>query len=204
MPLLVPVLETRRPRPNGRRDAIQQAGQAEPIELAERDVRLRWLRPRRRGRRSRRRTRRRPPTEHDPRRCGEAPRQRAIGGPGCRTAASAGRSPDAAAARAASRRVYCAVVPASSWLFLRGDQSIWVERPLGFMMVVAGPGTQREEHEFGDEAALQDYQGDLADRLTAAGWFLAALDHDRRQKRDRRSLRRDSPDRRSGPRHSTA
>jgi hypothetical protein len=89
-------------------------------------------------------------------------------------------------------------------LFVRGDQSIWVERPRGFMMVVAGPGAQREEHEFGDEAALQDYQGDLADRLTAAGWFLAALDQDRRRMRDRRSVSRDSPDRRSGPRPSTA
>ena len=95
--------------------------------------------------------------------------------------------------------VYCAAVPASSWLFLRGDQSIWVERPRGFTMVVAGPGAQREEHEFRDEAALQDYQGDLADRLTAAGWFLAAHDHDRRQLRDRRALRRESPERRSTP-----
>ena len=87
-------------------------------------------------------------------------------------------------------------MPVSSWLFLRGNESIWVERPQGYLMVVAGPGATREEREFADEDALQDYQISLAGRLTAGGWFLAAYDYERRQARDRRAVRRDATDRR--------
>ena len=89
-------------------------------------------------------------------------------------------------------------MPLASWLFLRGNESIWVERPLGYKMVVAGPGAQREERDFTDEDALQDYQISLASRLTAGGWFLAAFDYERRQRRDRRAVRRDATDRRLG------
>ena len=87
-------------------------------------------------------------------------------------------------------------MPLASWLFLRGGESIWVERPQGYMMVVAGPGAQREEREFTNEDALQDYQISLASRLTAGGWFLAAYDYERRQARDRRAVSRNGGDRR--------
>lgn len=89
-------------------------------------------------------------------------------------------------------------MPLASWLFLRGNESIWVERPLGYKMVVAGPGPQREEREFTDEEALQDYQISLAGRLSSAGWFLAAFDYERRQGRERRTVRRNAADRRLG------
>jgi hypothetical protein len=89
-------------------------------------------------------------------------------------------------------------MPLASWLFLRGTESIWVERPQGYQMVVAGPGPQREEREFSDEEALQEYQISLAGRLSAAGWFLAAYDYERRQARDRRAAPRNAADRRLG------
>ena len=59
-------------------------------------------------------------------------------------------------------------------------KSIWIERPHGRTMVVAGPGKYREERDFPDEDALQDYQVDLATRLTDAGWFLWGFDRERR------------------------
>jgi hypothetical protein len=87
-------------------------------------------------------------------------------------------------------------MPLASWLFLRKSESIWIERPHGCTMVVAGPGAQREEREFADEDALQTYQMDLATRLTNEGWFLWAFDRERRQAPDRRLTPRDTQDRR--------
>jgi hypothetical protein len=87
-------------------------------------------------------------------------------------------------------------MPLASWLFVRGSESIWIERPHGRMMVVAGPGPRRDEQEFADEDALQAYQVALATRLTDAGWFLWAFDRDRRQMPDRRSASRTTKDRR--------
>jgi hypothetical protein len=87
-------------------------------------------------------------------------------------------------------------MPLASWLFVRGSESIWVERPHGHTMLVAGPGAFREEHEFADEEALQAYQVDIATRLTDAGWFLWGFDRERRQRADRRQSPRDAKDRR--------
>ena len=63
-------------------------------------------------------------------------------------------------------------MPLSSWLFLRGSDSIWIERPHGLTMLVAGPGQLRDAREFPDEVALEEYQVRLATELTDAGWFL--------------------------------
>jgi hypothetical protein len=87
-------------------------------------------------------------------------------------------------------------MPVASWLFLRGPESIWIERPHGCKMLVAGPGALREELEFPDEDALQSYQVALATRLTEAGWFLWAYDRDRREAPDRRTAPRNTTDRR--------
>jgi hypothetical protein len=87
-------------------------------------------------------------------------------------------------------------VPLASWLFVRGSDSIWIERPHGHTMLVAGPGAFREEHEFSDEGALQAYQVDLATRLTDAGWFLWGFDRERRHGSERRQTARVSKDRR--------
>ena len=87
-------------------------------------------------------------------------------------------------------------MPLASWLFLRGAESIWIERPHGRTMVVAGPGKYREERDFADEDSLQDYQVDLATRLTDAGWFLWGFDRERRHAADRRLVSRQTADRR--------
>ena len=84
----------------------------------------------------------------------------------------------------------------ASWLFIKDGESIWVERPYGFSMVVAGPGTRREQHDFADEQAVQAFQVSIGERLSADGWFLWGFDRDRRSGRDRRSMDRNSPDRR--------
>ena len=96
---------------------------------------------------------------------------------------------------------------ATSWLFVKGDQSIWVERPRGCSMIVAGPGALREQHDFADEDALQGYQMAIAEKLASAGWLLWGVDRQRRGDTDRRGTARGSSDRRSrptthaGPRH---
>jgi hypothetical protein len=92
-------------------------------------------------------------------------------------------------------------MPMASWLFIRGQESVWVERPHGFTLIVAGPGPAREEHEFRHEQQLEAYQVALAERLTSGGWFLWAFDRERRQGLERRQSVRTSPDRRQ-KRHS--
>lgn len=86
----------------------------------------------------------------------------------------------------------------ASWLFIKGDQSIWIERPYGCSMIVAGPGPIREEHDFTDEESLQGYQIALADRLAGAGWLLWGVNRQRRGGPDRRTTGRETPDRRQG------
>ena len=72
-------------------------------------------------------------------------------------------------------------MPLASWLFLKGTETIWVERPFGTTLIVAGPGkNKREEQDFADEAALDRYQIRLAERLTMDGWFLWGVNRDRR------------------------
>ena len=87
-------------------------------------------------------------------------------------------------------------MPISSWLFIRGAESIWVERPFGTTLIVAGPDSHRERRDFIDAAALDAFQVALAERLAADGWFLWAHDSDRRRGIDRRSTPRPVPDRR--------
>jgi hypothetical protein len=87
------------------------------------------------------------------------------------------------------------VTPAS-WLFVKGDQSIWIERPYGCSITVAGPGQTRERHDFPDERALDGYQIQLADRLAATGWLLWGTNRQRRGGPDRRYDGRTTPDRR--------
>jgi hypothetical protein len=87
-------------------------------------------------------------------------------------------------------------MPLSSWLFIKNGESIWIERPYGFSMVVAGPGNTREQHDFPNEEAVEKFQIDIGERLTNNGWFLWGFDRDRRTARDRRATARNTPERR--------
>jgi hypothetical protein len=91
-------------------------------------------------------------------------------------------------------------MPLASWLFVRNGQSIWVERPHGFSIIVAGPGAQREQHDLADEKAVEEFQIAIGERLTNAGWFLWGFDKDRRTGRERRVIDRNAPDRRQSRR----
>lgn len=71
-------------------------------------------------------------------------------------------------------------MPVASWLFVKDSESIWIERPYGRVMIVAGPGPKRDQREFVSEDALQQYQILLAERLTGDGWFLWGVDRERR------------------------
>jgi hypothetical protein len=81
-------------------------------------------------------------------------------------------------------------------LFVKGEQTIWIERPYGCSLIVAGPGQLRQHHDFPDESALDGFQIDLADRLAAAGWLLWGVNRQRRSGPDRRHSVRTTPDRR--------
>ena len=84
---------------------------------------------------------------------------------------------------------------ASSWLFIRGQERIWIERPIGLAMIIVGPGARRAHIHFMDENAVEAYQIATAERLTRDGWFLWGFDRDRRSG-DRRAERPIEPDRR--------
>jgi hypothetical protein len=84
----------------------------------------------------------------------------------------------------------------SSWLFVRGGESIRIVRPNGCVLIINGPGAAQERHDFGDEDEVQAYQMSIAEELAAVGWLLEGVDRERRSGQDRRGVRRGTPDRR--------
>jgi hypothetical protein len=85
----------------------------------------------------------------------------------------------------------------SSWLFIKDKQSIWIERPRGRVLIVAGPGPTSEEREFISEQALDQYQMTLAEELANEGWFLFGVNRERRMGGERRLSDRGTADRRA-------
>jgi hypothetical protein len=81
-------------------------------------------------------------------------------------------------------------------LFIRGMESIWIERLEQGSLLIAGPGASRKRRKFSNDAALNVGQAALADRLAAHGWFVWAIDQDRRSGRERRGAARATQDRR--------
>jgi hypothetical protein len=76
-------------------------------------------------------------------------------------------------------------MPIASWLFIRGSESIWIERPSGNTLIIAGPGHRRQQRTFFTEEQLQRFQIRLAETLAEQRWFLWAYNRDRRsQSRD--------------------
>jgi hypothetical protein len=72
-------------------------------------------------------------------------------------------------------------MPVASWLFVRGSESIWVERLSGNTLIVAGPGHRRYQRTFFTEDQLQEFQMRLAEQLVEQRWFLWAYNDDRRK-----------------------
>jgi hypothetical protein len=87
--------------------------------------------------------------------------------------------------RSMSRRRRPEISP-GPWLFIRDEDSIWIERSYGFCMDVAGPGTARAHLDFPNENAVQAFRAATAERLTRGGWFRSKFDHDRRTQSERR------------------
>ena len=87
-------------------------------------------------------------------------------------------------------------MPLASWLFIKDQESIWIERPFARTLIIAGPGPRSGQHDFTTEADLDAFQISTAERLAEGGWLLWAFDEDRRQLKERRSAGRGSHDRR--------
>ena len=83
----------------------------------------------------------------------------------------------------------------TSWLFVKGDESVWIYRPTAIDLLICGPKTERLRCGFPDESTLVAYQADLASDLVAGGWVALGEGHDRRRRRRRHSPGSDQPDR---------
>jgi hypothetical protein len=85
----------------------------------------------------------------------------------------------------------------SFWIFTKGEQTIHIARDEGRALIMSGPGTERQRHEFRDEEAIQLYQISIAEQLAERGWTLFGVNRERRVN-ERRANRRGTPDRRVG------
>ena len=85
----------------------------------------------------------------------------------------------------------------ASWLFVLGEESIWIVHGDEGTTFVYGPGTLQQCFQFGSDAARDAYQVSMAERLLGDGWMLWAAD--RRDGGDRRNTTRGTRDRRLPP-----
>jgi hypothetical protein len=87
--------------------------------------------------------------------------------------------------------------PSLSWLFVLGDESIWIVHGEAGATFVYGPGALQQCFQFATDAARDAYQVSMAERLLGDGWVLWA--GDRREGRERRGAPRAATDRRGAP-----
>jgi len=85
---------------------------------------------------------------------------------------------------------------AASWLFIKGQETIWVLRLDADHLVVCGPGSWREHFTFAGDEEVETFQVSYAERLMAGGWILWGVDRERRSGWERRAGARDAVDRR--------
>jgi hypothetical protein len=85
----------------------------------------------------------------------------------------------------------------ASWLFVLGEESIWVMHAAARTMFIYGPGALQQCFRFSTDAARDAYQISMTERLISDGWVLWGVDRDRRQGADRRQVAREGSDRRS-------
>jgi hypothetical protein len=83
-----------------------------------------------------------------------------------------------------------------SWLFVKGEDTIWVLRSADGHVAVCGPGTEREDFSFDGDKAMEAFQVSFAERLMLTGWILWGVDRERRAGQERRSSARETVDRR--------
>jgi hypothetical protein len=104
----------------------------------------------------------------------------------------------ACACRVDSRALIAGLVE-TIWLFVRGSESVRLIRasmPEGrARLLVYGPGNTRATHEFEDGSSCTARQSELERELVAGGFTLEQFT-DRRGGGDRRSVQRDTPERR--------
>ena len=85
------------------------------------------------------------------------------------------------------------------WLFVRGSESVRLIRastPEGHArLLVYGPGNTQVTHEFEDDSSCTTRQSELERELVAGGFVLEQFT-DRRSGGDRRSVPRETPERR--------
>ena len=85
----------------------------------------------------------------------------------------------------------------ASWLFVLGDESIWIMHAADGATYVYGPGELQQCFQFSSESARDAYQVSMTERLLIDGWILYGADRDRRSGGERRTVPRDTPDRRA-------
>jgi hypothetical protein len=84
----------------------------------------------------------------------------------------------------------------ASWLFVLGDESIWIMHGADGATNVYGPGELQQCFQFSSESARDAYHVSMTERLLGDGWVLYGADHDRRSGGERRTASRDTRDRR--------
>ena len=70
----------------------------------------------------------------------------------------------------------------TSWLFVKGDESVWMYRPTTSDLLICGPSSERMRCGFPTAEAVNSYQADLAADLLAAGWQLLGEGVERRRR----------------------